>query len=140
MAKGFGRILYGGDYNPNQWPKEIWDQDMVYFRDAHINSATINVFSWAKIQPAEDTYYFDELDEIVEMLSKENYDIVLLPPPALCLPGCIRSIPRLPESTTLAGITSSVSGTIIAPTLWYSRSTPRLWWKNWLSVMHITPM
>ena len=77
MAKGFGRILYGGDYNPNQWPKEIWEQDMVYFKDARINSATVNVFSWAKIQPAEDTYYFDELDEIVEMLSKENYDIVL---------------------------------------------------------------
>ena len=77
MAKRFGRILYGGDYNPNQWPKEIWEQDMVYFKDARINSATINVFSWAKIQPAEDTYYFDELDEIVEMLSKENYDIVL---------------------------------------------------------------
>ena len=77
MKKSFGRILYGGDYNPNQWPKEIWEQDMVYFKDARINSATINVFSWAKIQPAEDTYYFDELDEIVEMLSKENYDIIL---------------------------------------------------------------
>ena len=77
MAKGFGRILYGGDYNPNQWPKEIWEQDMVYFKDARINSATINVFSWAKIQPAEEEYYFDELDEIVDMLSKENYDIVL---------------------------------------------------------------
>ena len=75
MKKSFGRILYGGDYNPNQWPKEIWEQDMVYFKDAHINSATINVFSWAKIQPSEDTYYFDELDEIVEMLSKEGYDI-----------------------------------------------------------------
>ena len=80
MAKGFGRILYGGDYNPNQWPKEIWEKDMVYFKDAHINSATINVFSWAKIQPAEDTYYFDELDEIVEMLSNENYDIILATP------------------------------------------------------------
>ena len=77
MKSTFGRILYGGDYNPNQWPKEIWDQDMVYFRDAHINSATINVFSWAKIQPSEEEYYFDELDEIVDMLSKENYDIVL---------------------------------------------------------------
>ena len=77
MKKSFGRILYGGDYNPNQWPKEIWQQDMTYFKDAHINSATINVFSWAKIQPAEDTYYFDELDEIVEMLSKEGYDIVM---------------------------------------------------------------
>ena len=77
MKKSFGRILYGGDYNPNQWPKEIWEQDMAYFKDAHINSATINVFSWAKIQPTEDTYYFDELDEIVEMLSKEGYDIIL---------------------------------------------------------------
>ena len=77
MAKGFGRLLYGGDCNPNQWPKEIGEQDMVYFKDARINSATINVFSWAKIQPGEDTFYFDELDEIVEMLSKENYDSML---------------------------------------------------------------
>lgn len=50
---------------------------MVYFKDAHINSATINVFSWAKIQPSEEEYYFDELDEIVAMLNKEDYDIVL---------------------------------------------------------------
>lgn len=73
----FQRILYGGDYNPNQWPKEIWSEDMRIFKEAHINSATINVFSWAKIQPSEHEYYFDELDEMIEMLSKENYDIVL---------------------------------------------------------------
>ncbi|HHV11280.1 MAG TPA: beta-galactosidase [Clostridiales bacterium] len=77
MKKAFKRILYGGDYNPNQWPREIWQEDMNLFRKANINSATINVFSWAKIQPSEHEYYFDELDEIVEMLSKENYDIVL---------------------------------------------------------------
>ncbi|MCI8894538.1 MAG: beta-galactosidase [Lachnospiraceae bacterium] len=77
MKAAFKRILYGGDYNPNQWPREIWDQDMAYFKDARINSATINVFSWAKIQPGEEEYYFDELDEIVDMLSRENYDIVL---------------------------------------------------------------
>lgn len=75
--KKFDRILYGGDYNPNQWPREIWAEDMRMFRDAHINSATINVFSWAKLQPSEDEYDFSELDEIVEMLSDENYDIVL---------------------------------------------------------------
>lgn len=49
MKSKFKRILYGGDYNPNQWPEEIWAEDMRIFRDAHINSATINVFSWAKI-------------------------------------------------------------------------------------------
>ncbi len=77
MKKTFNRILYGGDYNPNQWPRETWDEDMRLFRKAGINSATINVFSWAKIQPSEQEYYFNELDDIIEMLSRENYDIVL---------------------------------------------------------------
>lgn len=77
MEKKFSRMLYGGDYNPNQWPREIWDEDMRIFKNAHINSATINVFSWAKIQPSEETYDFSQLDEIVDMLSKENYEIVM---------------------------------------------------------------
>lgn len=73
----FSKILYGGDYNPNQWPQEVWREDMRIFKEAAINSATINVFSWAKIQPAEEEYNFQELDEIVDLLSKENYQIVL---------------------------------------------------------------
>ena len=75
--KKITRILYGGDYNPNQWPREVWDEDMKIFKDAHINSATVNVFSWAKLQPSEEMYEFAELDDIIEMLSRENYDIVL---------------------------------------------------------------
>ena len=77
MKTPFSRILYGGDYNPNQWPREVWDEDMKLFRQAGINSATINVFSWAKLQPNEETFDFSELDDIVEMLSRENYDIVM---------------------------------------------------------------
>ncbi len=77
MAGKFKRILYGGDYNPNQWGREIWSEDMRIFRDARINSATVNVFSWAKLQPFEDEYNFSELDDIIDMLSKEDYDIVL---------------------------------------------------------------
>lgn len=75
--KTFNRILYGGDYNPNQWPREIWQEDMKMFGDAHINCATVNVFSWAKLQPSEEEYNFSELDDVIEMLDKENYDIVL---------------------------------------------------------------
>jgi len=77
MSVCFERILYGGDYNPNQWPKEIWQEDMNLFKKANINSATINVFSWSKIQPSENIYFFDELDEIIELLSKNCIDIVL---------------------------------------------------------------
>lgn len=77
MTNPFSRVLFGGDYNPNQWPKEVWQEDMRIFKDASINSATINVFSWAKIQPSENEYDFSELDEVIAMLTAENYDIVL---------------------------------------------------------------
>ena len=77
MAEMFDKILYGGDYSPNQWPREIWDEDMRLFRKAGINSATINVFSWAKIQPSEECYDFTELDSIIDRLSRDNVDIVL---------------------------------------------------------------
>ena len=77
MAGKFKRILYGGDYNPNQWGREIWSEDMRIFRDARINSATVNVFSWAKLQPSENEYNFSELDDIIDMLSKEGYYTVL---------------------------------------------------------------
>lgn len=77
MTTKFNHILYGGDYNPNQWPREIWAEDMELFKKAGINSATINVFSWAKIQPDENTYDFSELDDIIDMLGKNNIDIVL---------------------------------------------------------------
>lgn len=73
----FKEILYGGDYNPNQWEKSIWKEDMRIFKNARINSAMINVFSWAKLQPSEEEYDFTELDEIVNMLSKEEYYIIL---------------------------------------------------------------
>lgn len=77
MKTPFTRILYGGDYNPNQWPREVWNEDMRLFKKAGINSATVNVFSWAKLQPNEETYDFSELDDIIDMLGKENLDIVL---------------------------------------------------------------
>ena len=77
MKNPFTRILYGGDYNPNQWPREVWNEDMRLFKKAGINSATVNVFSWAKLQPNEETYDFSELDDVIDMLGKENFDIVL---------------------------------------------------------------
>lgn len=77
MEKFFTGILYGGDYNPEQWPKEIWEEDMLLFKKAYINTATINVFSWARLQPNEVTYDFRELDDIVNMLSRENYNIIM---------------------------------------------------------------
>ena len=77
MGAKFKKMLYGGDYNPEQWPREIWQQDMELFDKAGINSATINVFSWARLQPSEEVYDFHELDAIVDTLTKAGKQIVL---------------------------------------------------------------
>lgn len=64
-------ILYGGDYNPEQWPEESWSEDMRLLKEAGVNIVTLNVFSWASIQPDENTYDFDRLDRIMELV-REN--------------------------------------------------------------------
>ena len=71
------KILYGGDYNPEQWPEETWEEDMRLLKLAHIDTVTLNVFSWAMLQPSEDTYYFDKLDKIMEMVTRHGMKICL---------------------------------------------------------------
>lgn len=114
MKRPFKRILYGGDYNPNQWGKEVWKEDMRIFKDARINSATINVFSWAKIQPSEDTYNFTELDEVIAMLSQENYDIVLATSTAALPAWMVKRYPEVARTDYEEDITNSDSVIMLA--------------------------
>lgn len=62
------KVFYGGDYNPEQWSKDIHTEDLRLFKLAGIDMATINVFSWAKNQPDEATYQFEWLDELIDSL------------------------------------------------------------------------
>lgn len=62
------KVFYGGDYNPEQWSKDIHTEDLRLFKLAGIDMATINVFAWAKNQPDESTYHFEWLDELIESL------------------------------------------------------------------------
>lgn len=70
-------IWYGGDYNPDQWSKEIIDLDFEYFKKAHMTVLTLPVFSWAKLEPTEGTYNFKWLDEIFDKAIANNMKICL---------------------------------------------------------------
>jgi beta-galactosidase len=61
-------MFYGGDYNPEQWDHETHIEDLRMFKLAGIDIATINVFSWALIQPDEVTYNFEGLDQYINNL------------------------------------------------------------------------
>ncbi|KAA8780982.1 beta-galactosidase [Lactobacillus crispatus] len=77
MTKTLSRFLYGGDYNPDQWTEETWPEDINVFKKVDLNSATINIFSWAVLEPREGVYDFSKLDKIVQELSDANFDIVM---------------------------------------------------------------
>lgn len=65
-------FFYGGDYNPEQWPEEIWQEDMRLFKLANINIATVAVFSWALLEPSEGQYDFTWLDKVMDMLHQNG--------------------------------------------------------------------
>ncbi|MDI9497577.1 MAG: beta-galactosidase [Bacillota bacterium] len=73
----FDRILYGGDYNPEQWPEEVRQRDRELFPEAGLNSVSINIFAWASLQPDAETYDFSDLDSIFDSMEADGYQIVL---------------------------------------------------------------
>lgn len=60
------RIWYGGDYNPDQWPEEVWDEDVQLMSEAGVNVVSVAIFSWSKIETEEGLYDFDCLDRILD--------------------------------------------------------------------------
>src|SRR5919197_3290017 len=87
-------ILFGGDYNPEQWPRETWVEDARLMREAGVNLVTVGVFSWAKLEPEPDRYEFEWLDEVLDLLDENGVRVdpataTASPPPwmGICYPG-----------------------------------------------------
>ena len=76
------RILYGGDYNPDQWDDATIEKDMELFRKLHVNLVTLPVFAWAKLEPREGEYDFAWLDGILDRLDENGIGYILATPTA----------------------------------------------------------
>lgn len=75
----FPGLLYGADYNPEQWTpamgyegEVVWLEDMRLMREAGVNTATVAVFSWAMLQPDEQTFSFAWLDRLLDLLAEHG--------------------------------------------------------------------
>ncbi|GAA4978586.1 beta-galactosidase [Streptomyces hyderabadensis] len=77
-----GRILYGGDYNPEQWPEETWPEDIRLMKAAGVNSVTLGVFSWARLEPRPGVHDFAWLDRLMDLLHEAGIGVVLATPTA----------------------------------------------------------
>ncbi|WP_017589876.1 beta-galactosidase [Nocardiopsis ganjiahuensis] len=71
------RFAYGADYNPEQWPREVWEEDLRLMRRAGVNIVTLGVFSWSRLQPGPDTWDFGWLDDIMDRLHENGIAVDL---------------------------------------------------------------
>ncbi|MGL5434047.1 MAG: beta-galactosidase [Lachnospiraceae bacterium] len=76
------QILYGGDYNPDQWldQPEILAQDLEYMKEAGVNTVSMGMFSWASLEPREGEYCFEWLEEIMMRLYQNGISTILSTP------------------------------------------------------------
>ena len=77
-----GRLLHGGDYNPDQWLAypEIFEEDVRLMKEANVNCVSLGIFAWASLEPEEGRYEFDWLDHIITRLGEEDIQVVLATP------------------------------------------------------------
>jgi beta-galactosidase len=70
-------MRYGADYNPEQWPRAVWDEDIRLMREAGVNIVSLGIFSWGLLEPRPGVWDFSQLDEIIELLHANNIDVDL---------------------------------------------------------------
>ena len=79
---GTSTIRFGGDYNPEQWPRETWLEDIELMRAAGVNLVSVGIFSWVLLEPREGEYDFSFLDEVLDLLAGAGIDVDLGTPTA----------------------------------------------------------
>lgn len=83
LHERLGGIAYGGDYNPEQWPREVWQDDVRLMKEAGVNLVTLAVFSWSRLETADGVYDFGWLDDIMDLLHANGIGVDLATPDAV---------------------------------------------------------
>jgi beta-galactosidase len=87
-TRGFGSLtselglLYGCDYNPEQWSREVWVEDVALMRAAGVNLVTVGVFSWALLEPQPGEFDMDWLGDVLDLLHAGGIAVDLATPSA----------------------------------------------------------
>jgi len=75
-------LSFGADYNPEQWDRSVWREDMELMREAGVNLVSLGIFSWGLLEVADGAYDWAWFDEIVDLLEENGIAIDLATPTA----------------------------------------------------------
>jgi hypothetical protein len=98
-------MRYGADYNPEQWSRDVWAEDMRLMREAGVNVVSLAIFSWALLEPRPGEYDFAWLDEVIDLLQENGIDVDLATatasPPAWLSQRHPEILPQTEDGTVL---------------------------------------
>lgn len=99
---GFG---FGADYNPEQWPEAVWDEDVALMKAAGVTMVSVGIFGWAATESAPGSYDFSWLDRVMDLLSANGINACLATMTASPPPWLARmdpsTLPRRADGTVL---------------------------------------
>lgn len=75
-------LAFGGDYSPEQWPEELWPDDIALMQRAGVNSVNLGVFSWGLLEVADGVFEWGWLDRIMDLLHAGGIGVNLATPTA----------------------------------------------------------
>ncbi len=87
-------LAYGGDYNPDQWPEEVWAEDVALMREAGVTLVSVAIFSWGMLEPRPGEYEFGWLDRVLDLLHEAGIAVNLGTPTAAPPPWFLHRHPE----------------------------------------------
>jgi beta-galactosidase len=97
-------LAYGGEYNPEQWPADVWEQDVALMREAGVTLVSVGIFSWGMLEPRPGEYEFGWLDRVLGLLHDAGIAVDLGTPTAAPPPWFLRLHPEA-HPVTREGLT-----------------------------------
>ncbi len=82
MSQHARHLAFGGDYNPEQWPAEVQDEDLELMAEAGVTLVTLGVFSWGTYEPERGRLELDWLDATLDRLHGAGIAVDLATPTA----------------------------------------------------------
>src|SRR5699024_7373552 len=104
---GVEGIAYGGDYNPEQWPREVRLGDHELMPEAGVRMGGVAILYWATRAPREGEYDVAWLDEMMDLLDEAGIKVALATATASPPPWLTHQHPELLPVTA--------DGTVLSP-------------------------
>lgn len=73
-------LSIGVDYYPEHWNKEMWRKDADLMQKTGVKIVRMAEFAWCRLEPEENHFDFEWLDEAVNIFSEHGIDIILCTP------------------------------------------------------------